>query len=85
MPIYHFHFRNGRACPDLDGTQLVDDEAAQVAAVQFLGELLQDRSSSFWETRSLEIEVSNQAGLPLFLLQVGVCGPAALSRAPRRG
>jgi hypothetical protein len=83
MPRYHFHFQNGEPCVDLDGTELPDDESAQVAAVQFLGELLREKSSSFWETRALEITVSDDAGISLFVLQVSVTAPASLSAAPR--
>lgn len=84
MPRYHFHFQDGGACPDIDGTELADAESAQIAAVQYLSELLRERSSSFWECRSLEMTVSDAPGNAIFVLQVAVTTWEPLSRFPTR-
>lgn len=83
MPRYFFHSANGGPTPDRDGVEYADNEGAQVAALRFLSELLKDDADSFWESRSLELTVSDDQGLSLFVLRVSVTGSTALSRRPR--
>lgn len=76
MPRYHFNIEDGYAEPDPDGLDLPDLGAARVEAARTFGELLRDKSESFWMSEDWRMEVTDSAGLTLFCLHlVGVDAP----------
>lgn len=70
MPRYFFHVSDGMVSPDLDGTELLNIEAARVEAVKFAGALLRDRPEAFWRADEWVMRVTDEADLTLFQLIV---------------
>lgn len=66
MPRYHFHSADGSRDPDPEGTELPDDAAAQLAAVQFAGEVLRDDPDKLWQAGQWRVEVTDDAGVLLW-------------------
>jgi hypothetical protein len=76
MPIYHFHSANGQREPDLEGMELADDCAAQMAAVQYAGDVLRSDGPSVWSHGHWRVEVTNGDGELLFtVITLGVDAP----------
>lgn len=69
MPIYFFH-RADRNIFDQLGTELPDLQAARIAAITFLGEILKDEPSEFWSTGTLSVDVTGEGGAILVSLNV---------------
>jgi hypothetical protein len=77
MDRYFFDFENGRAPRDEEGTEYPDQKGARLAAVQMLGQLLCDRSASFWDEPEFGLTVRDNADLILMRLTViGTLAPA---------
>ena len=66
MPRYHFHSADGSRDPDLEGTELENDQAAQQAAVAYAGAMLKDDPMLLWEKGSWRVEVTDEEGVLLF-------------------
>ena len=77
MPRFYFHSEDGRSFPDQRGTEFESVEAAKVAAVTVLGELLKEDAKQFWETESFRLTVTNENGLTLFILDASAIMPPA--------
>jgi hypothetical protein len=78
MPRYHFHAQDGAPLPDREGIDLPDDGAAQVAAVRYLSELVETYPRLLWETRNLQLTVTDARGLMLFRLNLEATLSAAM-------
>jgi hypothetical protein len=77
MPRYFFHVRDGTNFPDLQGTVLKDDHAAQVEAVRFSGDLLRSGAEKFWSGPEWSMRVADENDLTLFeLMFTATCAPA---------
>lgn len=66
MPRYHFHCANGSREPDLEGTELEDDEAAQAMAVVFAGDVLKSDPKAIWKGGTWRVEVTDASNILLF-------------------
>ena len=66
MPKYHFHCADGAREPDLEGTDLPNDEAAQQAAVAFAGEVLKHDPKMIWDKGTWRVEVTDADNVLLF-------------------
>lgn len=63
MPRYYFHIRDGHTALDHEGTELLDLDAAQKAAVTLSGEVLRDGAKgSLWGGSPWELWVTDQPG-----------------------
>jgi hypothetical protein len=83
MPVFYFHTDDGRPEPDKDGTELPHHVAAQAEATRILGQLLEERPEVVWREGSLQVTVTDEAGLILGILQVSaVISPASAGRPP---
>ncbi|MFC4256667.1 DUF6894 family protein [Croceibacterium xixiisoli] len=70
MPLYRFQIRSGdqqffSVEFDLSGTV-----AARTEAVKTLGQMLCDNPTSVWDDGDCQIEVSDERGLTLYVVQV---------------
>lgn len=81
MARYHFNVRNGNEHPDPDGSEFVSIAQARTGAVSFFGGILCDRPERFWEVEEMQVEVTDEAGLILFTLNMS----ATVSPALRSG
>ncbi|WP_458094246.1 DUF6894 family protein [Roseomonas sp. WA12] len=70
MPRYFFHVHDVQSSPDTEGIDLPSVTAAQVEAVRFSGEVLRGSAETFWNAGQWTLEVTDSAGLTLFILQV---------------
>ena len=66
MPRYHFASVDGHREPDDDGMELADDEAAQLMAVKYAGEVLHSDPRELWGNGQWRVEVTNDEGVLLF-------------------
>ena len=86
MPRYFFHAADGGREPDLKGTVLPDDAAAQYAAVQFAGETLRWNPKDIWNRGQWRVEVTDERGALLFtVITLAVDAPWQLPREPEPG
>ena len=82
MPRYFFDLRDGTYLPDHEGTELPNLQAARVAAVELAGGLLKDGAAKFWDGMEWRVEVKDEAGLLLFILDFSATdSPAVPKRA----
>jgi hypothetical protein len=70
MPRYFFNTVDGRRYPDEDGTDLPDMDAVRRKATLTLAELLKERPSVFWDTGCLRLEVADEAGTIVLIIDV---------------
>ena len=63
--------------PDEEGTVLPSDDAARLEAVRVLGELLREQPELFWAHECFRVTVTDDDGLTLFVLDLGVVTAAA--------
>lgn len=68
MPRYYFHCADGHREPDLEGTELANDEAAQLTAVAFAGEVLKHDPKELWDKGQWRVEVTDTQGVLLFTI-----------------
>ncbi len=68
MTRYFFNTQDGEAVVDVEGVELPDLAAAQINAVQLLGELLREHAVEFWKTRVYSVTVTDESGAPVILL-----------------
>ena len=79
MPRYFFDLRDGSYIPDTDGTDLADLRTARIAAVELAGILLKEGAAKFWDGLEWRIEVKDEAGLILFVLDFSATDSPAVS------
>lgn len=84
MPRYHFNLMDGEKEPDKVESLLEGVEQARLQAAQLFGELLRDRPEKFWQDREMQVEVTDDQGMILFVLQITAVEAPALrgSAAP---
>ena len=70
MPRYHFHRTDGQIEPDPEGSVLPDLHAARMQAVVYAGQTLKDHPEMVWDGHDLNIEVTDDTGLMLFVVTV---------------
>jgi hypothetical protein len=62
MPLYFFHVFDGEDLPDLEGTELPDDDAAKSEAIVAAGGMLKDLGGDFWSGEDWTMRVDRAAG-----------------------
>jgi len=83
MERFHFHIHGKRSVQDRDGTELAHLGQARAEALKVLGQTLVYQSSDFWEHQSLEVRVTDAAGLTLFsVTAVALDAPASAPTKP---
>ena len=77
MPVYHFNVEDGQKYPDVVGTELPDLESARTEAVLRTGDLLRNKTVSFWGGHGWKLVVTDADGMILFALHfLAVSSPA---------
>jgi hypothetical protein len=76
MPRYFFNVENSSTVDD-DGTELPDLATAKCEAVKLAGRMICDASNTFWDTQEINMIVTDERGMTLFLLDfIGTEAPA---------
>ena len=70
MPRYHFTLGDGAVYLDPDGIELPDLGAARIEAVRYASEWLHDHPDEIWRDGSLQVTVSDERSLSLFMVTV---------------
>jgi hypothetical protein len=65
VPRYFFNLNDGRIIPDLEGTELPDDDSARAHGCHVVRELARNRERT---TRSWRLTVCDAQGVPCFEL-----------------
>jgi hypothetical protein len=65
MPRYFFHVSDGKDLPDLEGTELPDEDAARSEALVTAGSMLREGDSHFWDGEEWIMRVENDVGRPV--------------------
>lgn len=68
MPRYHFHCADGSREPDVEGTELPDEGAAQLEAMRYAGEVLQHEPGRIWSEGQWRVEVTDEKDTLLFIV-----------------
>ncbi len=77
MGRYFFDIEDGQTSRDIEGTDFPTLKAAQNNAVRMLGQMLCDRSASFWDEPELGLTVRDDTDLTMMRLTVlGNVAPA---------
>lgn len=79
MPRYHFNVHDGVSQIDEDGTELADVATARSEALVLAGEIIRDAGRRADRGEEWRVEVTDHAGLALFIMDFVVStSPAAL-------
>ncbi len=70
MPIFYFHTVSDVSFVDAEGTELANMDAARVAALEAMANLLQDERHKFWGSYPWSMTVTDKVGLILFSLEL---------------
>jgi hypothetical protein len=70
MARYYFDLEDGQSGRDEEGTALPTLKSMRVAAVEMLGQVLRDRSDTFWDGPDLMLTVRDEKDLVLVRLTV---------------
>ena len=77
MERYYFDVENGAVSRDERGTELPDHDKVRSAAIELLGQMLDDHSATFWKDPELRLTVRDHKDLILMRLTVfGTIAPA---------
>lgn len=77
MPHYYFNIEDHGSYRDDSGTELADNHAARIQAVQFAGEYLRDNPDLLQDARRFVVEVSDDAGTALLRVSIVAEEPSA--------
>lgn len=76
MPRFFFHVEDG---PDDLGVELPSLADAKCEAARYAGKLLSDAAESFWIAAQINMTVTNEIGLALFVVNIsGTDAPSIL-------
>ena len=87
MPRFHFNVYDGVSALDPTGTELTDWPTARLEAVRLAGALMADDAQQIAVGEDWRLEVTDEAGLVLFRLDVTAQEPIATMTmtSPERG
>ena len=78
MARYFFDLEDSQSDPDGEGTHLSSLRSVRIAAVELLGQVLRDRSQTFWDRPDLTLTVRSDDDLILLRITVfGTLAPAS--------
>ncbi|THD80982.1 MAG: hypothetical protein E7812_06145 [Phenylobacterium sp.] len=77
MARYFFNTVDGRRYPDEDGADLPDMTAVRAKATRIIGELLKEQPQDLWDTGQLRLEVADEAGAEVLVVEVSLTGGQA--------
>ena len=68
MPRYFFNSVDGKRIDDDRGTELPDNGAARVHAIQYAGDVLSSEPGVLWDGHEFKVEVNGDKGIRLFTI-----------------
>ena len=77
MPRYFFNTVDGRRYPDEDGADLPDMNTVRRKATLVIGELLKEQPADLWDTGRLRLEVADEAGEIVLMVEVSLIAEIA--------
>ncbi|PZO48612.1 MAG: hypothetical protein DCF16_16095 [Alphaproteobacteria bacterium] len=78
LPKFFFQVAGGAHVLDVEGRELADAAVARIQGIKFAGEILKDMPTVLYETASLKIDVTDEAGQVLFKVLVTTLGDSEL-------
>ena len=79
MPFFNFEVRTESHVMLTEGAGLSDRDAARNEAARRIGELLTDHASRLWVDEVWQMDVTDERGLILYVIQVSALKTAATS------
>ena len=79
MPFYHFEVRTPSHVMITEGTELANSSAARVEAAKRIGELLHDHAGQIWVDQDWQMDVTDESGLILYVINVSAMRAPATS------
>lgn len=83
MPIFNIELRTENRVWETRQIEAQDQTEVRIEVARFMGELLKDHAYQIWVDEDWRVDVTNDGGLILFVLQLMVTNSAAA--APMRG
>ena len=80
MPFFNFEVRTESHVMLTEGAELADNEAARIEAARRIGELLTDHAGRLWADEVWQMDVTDQTGLILYVINVTAMKSAATAR-----
>ena len=78
MAFYNFEVRTPTHVMFTESAEVADSSAARIEASKRIGQLLHDHAGQIWNDEEWQIDVTNESGLILYVIQVTVMkSPAA--------
>lgn len=70
MPVYNFAVRTPSHVMLTESIDLQDSTAARIEAARRVGELLNDHAGQIWVDQDWQMDVTDESGLILYMIQV---------------
>jgi hypothetical protein len=85
MPTYNINIRTASHIADTLKVEKVDLTGLRLEMARFVGELLKDHAGLLWEDKDWQIDVSDEAGLILYAINISALETAATLGSLSRG
>ena len=86
MPLFHFQVRTESHVLLTEAIDLADSDQARVEAARRVGDLLKEHAGRLWQDEDWRMDVTDDTGLILFVLQVSAMkAPATQSHTAKQG
>lgn len=70
MRRYYFNTADGRSFNDQEGVMLASDDEARLEAARLLGQMVKEHPGDIWRDNELQISVTGEDGMTLFMLDL---------------
>lgn len=77
MPLYHINVRTESHIATSVEVDRDDLKALRIEMARFVGELLRDHAELIWADQDWRIDVTDEAGLILYVIDIGASDTAA--------
>jgi hypothetical protein len=85
MPKYNINVRTASHIADTTAIERPTLDELRLEMARFVGELLKDHAELIWEDQDWQVDVSDEAGLILYVLNVSASETAATTGSLSRG
>jgi hypothetical protein len=83
MPKYHIEMRTADQVWETVDVERDDLEGLRIEMARFVGELLRDHAGKIWADRDWRVDVTDEAGLILYVLSIFATDSAATMHSRR--
>lgn len=77
MPLYHIELRTADRVWDTVDMERDDLTALRIEMAKFVGQLLKDHAHQIWADKDWRVDVTDEAGLILYVMQIAATDTAA--------